>query len=436
MKQYFKENYQFLAISFFWTIAGILLKETALLLVPAALILYKYKGQYSEVVLTIFLINYLSDNRHDELYFAAKTKGYIIMLAGLLYYINLRNFPQRSKIIRPFIPFFIVAFLLFPRNPDPALSFQKTLSYFLLIAAIPNYFLRQIEVEKEVFLRKLIWLITLLYIIGLISIYTLPYDWAYWADRYQGFMGNPNGIGVMSTVMFLLIHVAQYHYPKMFTRMDKYIIYGVLFISLIMSGSRNSIFSIVIFLFFSYVYKVSPWIGFAIVILAAVVFQVINENLAAIFTAIGLGSYLRVDHLDNGSGRLIAWTYAWSEIQKHYFILGRGFSFEEYLFSLKQDWFEVRGHIGSVHNSFLAVWLNTGIIGLICFVYGILTNFIRAAKVNPLAFPCMFAIIFSNMFESWLQASLNPFTIIALLVLTLLQYEKPAAKEESPVPVL
>ena len=139
---------------------------------------------------------------------------------------------------------------------------------------------------------------------------------------------------------------------------------------------------------------------------------------------------MRVDHLDNGSGRLIAWTYAWSEIQKHYFILGRGFSFEEYLFSLKQDWFEVRGHIGSVHNSFLAVWLNTGIIGLICFVYGILTNFIRAAKVNPLAFPCMFAIIFSNMFESWLQASLNPFTIIALLVLTLLQYEKFCANKK------
>ncbi len=436
MHQYLKENYQFIAISLFWVICGLLLKETALILVPACIILYKYKGQYSEIVLTIFLINYLSDNRHYELLFAAQAKGYIIMIAGLLYYINMKNFPVRSKIYLPFIPFFIVAFMLFPRNPDPAISFQKTLSYFLLIAAIPNYFLRQIEVEKAVFLRKIIWLVTILYLLGLVTIFVLPRDWAYWADRYQGLMGNPNGIGVMSTVLFLLIHVSQYHYPDIFSRREKYVIYGLLFISLIMAGSRNSIFSIFIFLFFSYVYKVSPWIGFAIVLIAAVLFQIINDNIGAIFSAIGLGSYMRVDHLDNGSGRLIAWNYAWSEIQKNYFLFGRGFAFEEHLFLLRQEWFVMHGHIGSVHNTFLAVWLNTGIVGLICFVFGLLRNFLKAAKVNPLAFPCFFAIIFSNMFESWLQASLNPFTIIALLVLTLLQYEKPKAEKEGAVPVL
>lgn len=436
MKQYFKENYQFLAVSLIWVIAGMLVKETALLLVPACLLLYRYKGRYSEIIVTIFLINYLSDNRHYEFIFATQAKGYVIMLAGLLYYINIRNFPEKSKIHHAFIPFFIIAFLLFPRNPDPAISFQKTLSYFLLIAAIPNYFLRQLAIEKEGLIRKIVWLTTLLYFIGIVNIFILPYDWCYTADRFQGLMGNPNGIGGMSTVLFLLIHVSQYHFPTIFSRGEKYVIYGLLFISLIMSGSRNSIFSIFIFLFFSQVYKISPWIGFAIVLLSAVIYQIINENMGAIFSAIGLGSYLRVEQMDNGSGRLVAWTYAWSEIQKNYFLFGKGFAFEEYLFGKRQSWFLAHGHIGGVHNSFLAVWLNTGILGLIFFVFGFVRNFVMAARKNPLAFPCLFAILFSNMFEAWLQASLNPFTIIALLVLTLLLYEKPATKEEGVVSVL
>ena len=49
----------------------------------------------------------------------------------------------------------------------------------------------------------------------------------------------------------------------------------------------------------------------------------------------------------------------------------------------------------------------------------------------------MLAIMFSITFEAWFQASLNPFTIVALMVITLLQYVKPVETEEkSTVPVL
>lgn len=437
MLKYLKENYQFLSICILWTFVGMSAPVSAMALLPLSLLLYRYKGYYSEIIVTIFLVNYFSDNHNYEFIFATQVKGYVIMLAGLLYYINTRQFPERSKIINPFIPFFIVAFLLFPRNPDPTLSFQKTLSYLIMIAAIPNYFLRQLKVEKDFFLRKLIWLGTLLFIIGLVMIVTLPPDWTYaFDDRFNGLLGNPNGIGTMGMILFLLVNVSLYHYPEMLSRKEKYLIYGVILICIVLSGSRNSIFSIVVYLLFSYFFKVSPWIGFAIIIIVAVLFQIINENLPAIFSAIGLGKYLRVEHMNNGSGRLVAWTYAWQHIKDQYFLFGRGFAFEEILFQAHQKWFIAHGHIGMVHNAFLAVWLNTGIVGLMCFIYGLFNNFIKAAKKNPLAYPCLFAIIFSNMFESWLQSSLNPYTIIALLILTLLQYDKPTAKEESPVSVL
>jgi hypothetical protein len=435
MIRYLKDNVQFLLLCLVWIFAGIAVKESAIMLVPLSVLLLREKGYYTEIILTILLINYLSDNRHHEFEFAIKAKGYVLMLAAAFVFLNPRNFPIRSKIIYPYIPFFILAFYLFPRNPDPAISFQKTLSFFLIIAAIPNYFLRQLEVEKEIFLKKFIWLGTLLYILAFIMIFILPEDWTFLVGRYTALLGNPNGVGNFSTCFFLLVSVSLYHFPDMFTRNEKYLIYGSLILSILLASSRNCIFSIAIFLFFSRFYKISPWIGFFIVIVSAFLFQVVNDNLPAIIVNLGLGSYMRVEHLDDGSGRLIAWVFAWEQIQKHYFLLGRGFAFEEWLFNTNREWLSALGHEGMVHNTYLAVWLNTGIIGLILFLFGMFYNFIKASRINPLAFPCLFAILFSTNFESWFQASLNPFTIVALLVLTLLQYEKPGPKE-SAVPLL
>lgn len=432
---YLKENAQFLLLCLIWIVIGIIIPETALILVPASLLLLRNKEKYTEIVLTILLINYLSDNRHDEFEFAAIAKGYVLMLAAAFVLFNLRNFPLRSKIIYPYIPFFLLAFTLFPRNPDPLISFQKTLSFFLIIAAIPNYFLRQLEVEKEVFLKKFIWMGTLLYITGFVMMFVLPNHWTFLVGRYTGLLGNPNGIGNFSTCFFLLISVSLYHYPDMFTKREKIIIYGSLFLSVLLSSSRNCIFSMGIFLFFSRFYRISPWVGFMTVIISAVVFQIINDSLPSIILNLGLGGYLRVENLNDGSGRLIAWNFAWEQIQKNSFLLGRGFAYEEWLFDLNHEWLSQLGHVGAVHNTYLAVWLNTGIIGLIFFLFAIFYNFIKAARINPLAFPCFFAILFSTNFESWFQASLNPFTIIALLVLTLLQYEKPKT-QEGTVPVL
>ena len=64
-------------------------------------------------------------------------------------------------------------------------------------------------------------------------------------------------------------------------------------------------------MFFARSYKISYWVGFLIVIVVAVLYQVINENLTYIITSLGLGTYLRVEHLNDGSGRLVAWTYGW-----------------------------------------------------------------------------------------------------------------------------
>lgn len=434
---FLKENMQFTILTLIWVVLGILVDKTVMVLAPAALLLFRQKGFYTEIIMTQVLINYLSDNRHWEFSFATLGKDIVLVTAAAFVILNPKNFPQRSKIFYPFLPFFLLAFILCWQHPEPVHSFQKTLSFFLMVAIVPNYFLRQLQVEGPTYLRKIIWLGTILYVIALVMMVVLPEDWTFLEGRYNGLLGNPNGVGTWSTMFFIFIYMSLRLYPQLLSRNEKFLVFGSLIISVLLASSRNCIFSIAIFLFFSRFYKISPWLGFVIVIVVALLYQIINENLAYIITSLGLAEYMRLEHLNDGSGRLIAWTFAWDQIQKNYFLLGRGFAFEEWLFKVNQDWLNVLGHQGGVHNTYLAVWLNTGIIGLCCYLFGLFYNFVRAARRNHMAFPVLFAIMFSITFEAWFQASLNPFTIIALMVITLLQYDKPVETEEkSTVPVL
>jgi O-antigen ligase len=441
MIDYIKENSQFILLMIVWTIAGILIKESALVLVPMTLILLKRKGRYTEIFLGFFFIIFLSDNRHHELDFAKLVKDITLVLLCAFVFLDRKNFSFRSGIFVPFTAFLLLALALSVRHPEPVTSFQKILSYSLLLIFIPNYFIRELTLDGRRFMQHIIWAGTILLTIGFILIIVKP-DWPYLVGRYNGLLGNPNGVGTFCCLLTILVALARYHFPDIFSRNQMLLIIAVIAISVLMSRSRNGMFSILIFLFFLRFYRISYWAGLVIVIVSAIAFQLVNENLVSIVTNLGLGEFLRADQLDDGSGRTIAWAFAWQEIQKN-FMLGRGFAYEEYLFVLNQEWLSMLNHQGGVHNTYLALWLNTGLVGLVLFMYGFFRNFLAKGIKNYLAVPAMFAIMFQITFEPWFQSSLNPFTSMALLVIVLLQYEKPSgeavatgAKQEVSIPVL
>lgn len=435
MLEFVKENSQFYMLILIWVIAGIIAPELAMVVIPLTLMLLKNKGRYAEIIVAFAILLYFSDNRKHEFAFAGKTKDIALVLVSAFVMFDSKQFFSKSKFWYPFAAFFAVASISMFRNPLPMLAFQKTLSFALMFIYIPNYFTREIAIDRgERMLKLWIWSGTLLYVVALGLSRILPENYTYLVGRYNGLLGNPNGIGSFSTVFFIMIMLTLQKHPKMFTKPQLVLIFGSLILSVLMSGSRNCIFSILIFLFFSRFYKISYWVGFVIVIVVAILFQIINENLPAIINAFGLGDYFRVDHLEDGSGRLIAWTFGWQEIQNN-FMLGRGFSYEETLFEENKYWLNDLGHLGGVHNTFLALWLNTGIIGLIVYLVGFFKNFFKAASVNYMALPTMFAILFSCMFEAWFQGSLNPFTIIAILNITLLQHVD-TTQEKDTFPVL
>lgn len=422
MIDYIKENGQFIFLMIVWTIAGVFLKESALVLVPLTFILLKRKGHYTEIFLGFLFILFLSDNRHHELDFAKLVKDISLVLLSAFVFLDRKNFEVRSGIFIPFAAFLVLSFILCARHPEPITSFQKILSYSLLLIFIPDYYMRQLNEDGESFMRHVVWAGIILLTIGFLLIFLKP-DWPYLNGRYNGLLGNPNGIGTFCCLLTILIALARYHYPGIFSREQMLLFIAVIALSVIMSKSRNGMFSILMFLFFMRFYRMSYWAGFVIVISSAILFQLVNENLPVIVTNLGLGEFLRADQLEDGSGRTIAWAFAWHEIQKNFFF-GLGFAYEEYLFFVNQGWLNMLNHQGGVHNTYLAIWLNTGLVGLALFMFGFFRNFIGKASNNYLAMPAMFAIMFQITFEPWFQSSLNPFTSLALLIIVLLQITK------------
>ena len=139
----------------------------------------------------------------------------------------------------------------------------------------------------------------------------------------------------------------------------------------------------------------------------------------------GLSQQLRVSNLDYASGRIYIWRAAWMEIQENFFLFGGGFDYAEgayYTWKSKYDSIipDLKYHVGNIHQSFLTVWMNTGLFGLILFVYGWLSIIFKAMTRSRLTLPLAFALVFMAWYESWLVASMNPFTLQVVLTFVII----------------
>jgi O-antigen ligase len=148
-------------------------------------------------------------------------------------------------------------------------------------------------------------------------------------------------------------------------------------------------------------------------------YEILISNLPAMIEYLGFAEYFRLDTIEEGSGRFIAWNFAWIQIQNVFFA-GGGFGHTEYIFKQFYNELSRLGHQGNAHHSFLTIWLDTGLIGIVLFALGLFRSVYKSIGASPYALPIIFSILFSAFFESWLAASLNPFTSLFLISLTLM----------------
>jgi O-antigen ligase len=416
--EYLKSEKQLLIVLLLWVFAGTLYAPLTWGVIPLTLLLFQRRKMYTEMLIGFFVILSFSDSRQQAFLFAADIKDIYLVILAVFMLIDRQAFAPRQRLIFRFIPFFVVAVLCLIFSTVFLTSVQKTLSYVLLFMVVPNYIVYGWKTEGENSIRKFIWTGVTLLAVGFIFRFISP-AFVTLAGRYSGMLGNPNGLGLYCIVFFILTTVANDIRKTLFTKRQLYLIQGVILLSILLSGSRNAVFTIGIFMLFRYFYKISPFLGISAFLVIIIVYQLILANLGNIIVALDLQEYFRIETLESASGRLVAWNFGWEKIMENP-LIGKGIGHGDNLYKVNYAFLSIQGHQGNAHNSFITFWLDTGFFGLLFYLIAFIQSFIVGAKYCRSAIPALFAILFSAFFESWLTASLNPFTIQCVIIMTLI----------------
>ncbi len=407
-----------------WPLLGFLLPSPAVTVwVVATFLLILKRADYTRIFLAVILVLLFSDSYLEPLAFAATAKIGIIVILFLYILSNFKEFkgyPNRVFVF--FLPFLAFSLLASTWSNSPITAMQKSLSYGIVFFVIPLLFQRA-RAENEYFTRDVIVAYGLFILSGVLFWIVNP-EAGTLAGRFRGLMGNPNGLGTLLTVLLIMVFVLYKQNTRKHTiQFQTWTFFIVLTaLSLFLCGSRTALFAIILFFAFvrlRYFTNLGTLILFIVIVVS---YNYILTNLPILVTSLGLEEYLRLDTLEEGSGRFIAWNFAWEQIQHQYF-LGGGFGFTEYIFKEYYRYLSQLGHEGNAHNSYLTLWLDTGIVGLVLFFVGIIRTILISLKRSSLTLPVFYAVLFSANFESWFAASLNPFTSLILITLTLISAE-------------
>ena len=84
MKEFVRENIQFVLICFLWLFVGIYIRPVSMVLIPCTVILWYNKGFHKEILLGFFYILSLSDNHWLSVGFAGQVKTIYVVISIIL----------------------------------------------------------------------------------------------------------------------------------------------------------------------------------------------------------------------------------------------------------------------------------------------------------------------------------------------------------------
>jgi O-antigen ligase len=418
MLDFIKYEIQFILILLFWIFSTWFLGPAIYLVLPLTVMLLRSRGMYLEILLGFVFILIMSDM--DPGYVPMRkiksAKNLYMLAMAVSFYLDRKKFQPYSQVFYLFLPFFVYSYFPLIWSGSPMVGVQKTLSYGLLFLIVPNVVLYNFREYGWESLRDLVLFILLFLVISYFARY-YSHHLVHKGNRFRGFFGNPNGLGIFLFLYFMLFSALNSIKPDLFSRTYKIVITVVVFFLLYKCESRTTLAASLLFLIFSRVFRFSPYIGLLGFVSFLAIAEYISSNLATIVVALDLEEYFRLNTLEDGSGRYFAWNFAWEKIQD-YLIFGGGFGNDEYIMRQHYGYLNSQGHQGGVHNSYLTMWFNVGIVGLLIYFRSFFLVFLKGAKRVPVSYAIMFAVLFAIIYESWINGSLNPFTVMLLVTIT------------------
>lgn len=417
-----------------WLLVGYFSINAAVLFIAASFIILFLKRLELEMLLGLFLMMILSDNYY--LHYPGTVKPILLVLLSF-YVFSKASIRAGAPLIITFIPFFIYTICLLPLSDYLTTAIQKNVSYILLFASIPPMFYHLYKEYGNELIRFVIYFFLILGLANFAYRFFDPYLAHSHGGRLRALFGNPNGLAMFCFFGIVFFETARNFFKIKFDRSTLLLYYGVFFTLLILTSSRASIFSVLIFYSFLFIARFSLILAVFSMLVLFGVSQFLIDPLIQFLIDIGLGETFRLttegaQSLESGSGRLVAWTFAWEQIQQNFFI-GKAWAHEEELFHTPsiQHHLNLLNHQGGAHNVYLIFWMNTGLLGLLLFFIPYIRLFYKASLNSELAFPLLAGSSFLAFFEPWLAGSLNPYTIVLLMLLTSFLFIRPLPEEDA-----
>ncbi len=383
-----------------------------------SLLFFFRKEMYAEVLFSVVLMSIFSDSRESSFFFTRDYKNFYFILALLIIFSKSQLLTKSLyDFIKPFMFFFIIAFLALFNSLTLVTGLLKTISYALVLVVIPGIVWLVIKEKRKNFAIKFLWLnyffvilSVFLYLTGISQIVLEGSE-----GRFRGHLGNPNGLGLY--VLLLFLFVALSYYQKWLSKKEFLFFLFISFFSIYLTGSRNSLFSIVLFFILLWAFKRSMSLSIIAMIFGLVIYDYLITFSVQLFDVFNLEQAVRIDTLLTGGGRFFAYDFAWTQIQDSYWF-GKGFNYTEFLVDKYAEYLASNNSVGNLHNSFLTLWLDTGLTGVILFLLGWVIV-LRKLPDKLIIYPIFFTAMFSAYFASWLAGSQNPYTPLLLAILAL-----------------
>jgi O-antigen ligase len=421
--QYLKENRDTYLIALpLWILVGKLAYPGLILLIPVTFFYLSWKKKFDQVVILFAIMLIISDHPGLRLpgFMPMRTVGIVTMAILCLYQMRI-GYYKISIVFLNLIPFLMVILLSVTLSPVKGTAMSKGMSFFLLYFIGFHFMAHMVKESGDKIIRAVVMNAILVLAIGLVLI-VVNREMVYFGNvRFNGMFRNPNGLGVFTSMMLPFF----YYYIRKYKPRRIFVITVVLMViaSLLLCSSRNALLTSSIFIIIAKGLEAKPYFRILIFggLLPIVVLLISAISIEGLIKAAGLERYLRLQELDSGSGRTHAWAFAAVEIKKNP-ILGMGYGYEDYLFSCCMPYNLWRtGHQGGVHNSYLAILLNVGFIGLGLFLFFIF-RIVMGIKDWKMLMPLLILYFATAVFESWMVASLNAFHIYFVILLSFLYY--------------
>jgi exopolysaccharide production protein ExoQ len=315
-------------------------------------------------------------------------------------------------------------------SPYKDLTLERTATVFFLYISVFWVIWKYTYNEgPEKVVNLVLWALKIILIFSYLLIFVSP-DESFMSGRFRGLFQNPNSTGLICAILLPLSLWRLFEHKNNITLL----LFLLMIVSLFLSGSRGSLQAALVSLgYFIYTRqkRYRPLVFFASLTFILILFWIIETIATAYFR-----TYIRADSIPELGGRLQIWQVAVSLIKESP-IFGHGFGVENKIFALKFSSRIAKSQISYVHNSYLGMLIQLGIVGVILFylpLFLLLFNELTRKKTSDVSSlhlalrSSLIAGLLCCLYESWIYSVGNsqafPFWVTVMLLVFCRQQNK------------